>query len=114
MLTWQKLILYPTAIYAVVFLFISALIGFGIDQTASWVTFATLAISIVGLYIASRVAKVDSTKNAVTLGLVWVVMMVILDLVLTMPFTGAEYFFSWTTYLAYAITFIMPVLFSKK
>lgn len=114
MLDWKKLILYPLAIYAVIFLFISALIGFKIDQTAGWVTVATLAISIIGLYIASRAAKIDSMKNAVILGLVWVVVMIVLDLILTMPFTGVAYFKAWTTYLAYAITFIMPVIFARS
>lgn len=112
MLTWQKLVLYPVAIYAAIFLFISALIGFKIDQTAGWVTWATMAISIIGLYIASRAANVKDTKKALILGLIWVIVMVVLDLILTLPFTGAVFFKTWTTYLAYAITFIMPVVIS--
>lgn len=116
MLTWQKLILYPAAIYAVVFLFISALIGFKINQTASWVMVATTLISVVGLYIASISAKIETMKTAVILGLVWVVVMVILDLLLTLPFAGWGYFRSWVTYLNYILVFVIPVVvsFMKK
>ena len=114
MLNPKKLFVYPAAIYAVIFLFISVLVGAKINTHASWVTVATLIISIIGLYIASRAAKVDSAKNAVILGLVWVAVMVVLDLVLTAPFTGYGYFAAWTTYLSYAITFVIPVIFSRE
>jgi hypothetical protein len=114
MLTWQKVVLYPLAIYAAIFLFISALIGFKIDQTAPWASIASYVISIAGLYIASRAAKMDTRKNAVLLGLSWVIVMVILDLILTRPFTGWGYFQSWQAYLSYALTFIIPSIFSAK
>jgi len=113
MLNWKKLFVYPAAIYAVIFLFISALIGFKINQTAGWVTWATLAISIIGLYIAARAAKLKSTKDTLILGITWVAVMIVLDLVLTMPFTGAVYFKTWNTYLAYAVTLLVPIFFAK-
>jgi hypothetical protein len=114
MLDWKKLILYPLAIYAVIFLFVSVFVGLKINTHATWMTVATLAISIIGLYIASRAAEVDSIKNVLILCLVWVLVMVILDMILTVPFTGAVYFKTWTTYLSYAITFVMPLIFAKK
>lgn len=113
MLTWQKLILYPAAIWAVIYLFICALVGFKMDTSASWVWIVTIIISIIGLYIASRAANIKELKKALILGLVWVIVMVILDLILTLPFTGATYFSSWKTYLAYGIAFLMPTIVSK-
>ena len=112
MLTWQKLILYPAAIWAVIYLFICLLIGFKIDQTANWVMVATTIISIVGLFIAARSAKAESLKKAIILGLVWALVMVVLDLVLTLPFAGAAYFRSWVTYLNYALIIIIPAIIS--
>lgn len=112
MLTWQKLVLYPAAVWAVIYLFICALIGFKIATDASWVWIATLVISIAGLYIASRAANIKDLKKALTMGLVWIAVMIILDLILTRPFAGWEYFSSWKTYLAYALTFLVPVLVS--
>jgi len=112
MLDWKKLILYPAAIYAVIFLFISALIGFKINASADWVMIVTTIISVIGLYIASRAANIRDFKKALILGLVWVIVMVVLDLVLTMPFTGAAYFSSWKTYFNYGLTFIIPIVMS--
>lgn len=114
MLTWKKLILYPAAIWAVIYLFICALIGFKLNASADWVMMVTTIISIIGLYIASRAANIKELKKALILGLMWVIVMVILDLVLTLPFTGVGYFSSWKTYLAYAITFLTPIIISFK
>lgn len=113
MLDWKKLILYPAAIYAVVFLFISALIGFKIDAKADWVMIATTLISVVGLYIASRAAKVDSLGKAAILGLSWVLVLFILDLVLTRQYVP-NYFASWKSYLPYVLSFVMPLIFARK
>ena len=114
MLDWKKLILYPAAIWAVIYLFICALIGFKIDTSASWVWYASVAISIIGLYIAIRAANIKDIKKAMILGLVWVVVMFILDLVLPRPFTGWGYFMTWNIYVSYAITFLMPIVLSFR
>ena len=54
---WKKFLIPPIAIYAVIFLFISALIGAKIDAEALWVWIVNLGISVVGLYIATGYAK---------------------------------------------------------
>jgi hypothetical protein len=111
MLTWQKLVLYPAAIWAVIYLFICALIGFKVNTMADWVMIVTTLISLVGLYIASRAVNIKDIKKAIILGLVWVIVMVILDLILTAPF-AYRYFDSWKTYVNYAIVFLMPIVIS--
>lgn len=111
-MNWKKLLLPPLAIYAVIFLFISALIGAKINQETTWVWLVTLAISIIGLYLASNYAKPKNLKEGLTYGLVWLAILFVLDLILTIPFTGWDYFSSWKAYLPYGLTLIVPSLYS--
>lgn len=113
MLNWKKLILYPAAIYAVIFLFISALIGFKIDANAGWVGIVTTIINLVGLYLAARAADIKDLKKAIILGISWVLVLVFLDFILTVPFTGMTYFASWKTYLNYVFVLAMPIIFFR-
>ncbi len=113
-MNWKKLILPPVAIYAVIFLFISALIGAKVDQHATWVWIVTLIITIIGLYLAVNYAKPRNVKEGLIYGLVWLVIFVILDLILTMPFTGKAFFSDWKTYIPYALTILMPIILPKK
>jgi len=114
MLNWKKLILYPAAVWAVIYLFICAIIGFKLNVHALWVEIIAWVISIVGLYIAAKAAKISAYKNVATLAIVWLAVMFVLDLILTLPFTGAIYFKTWTTYISYAIILIMPLVFAKE
>ena len=111
---WKKFLIPPVAIYAVIFLFISALIGAKIDAHALWVWIVNLGISVVGLYIATNYVKPKTWQDGLKFGAVWVVVLVILDLILTVPFTGAGYFSDWRSYVPYVLTLIIPTVLSKK
>lgn len=110
---WKKYLLPPVAIYAVIFLFISALIGAKVATDTIWVTLVDLAITVVGLYLATNYVKPKNTKEGLIYGLVWLVVFVILDLILTRPFTGMVYFSSWKTWLVYALTVLVPTCLPK-
>ena len=111
---WKKFLLPPVAIYAVIFLFISALIGAKIDAAAMWVWPVTLIISVVGLYIATGYVKPKTWQEGLKYGAIWVVILVILDIILTVPFTGAEYFSDWKSYVPYVLTLLIPAVLAKK
>ncbi len=113
-MNWKKLILAPVAIYAVIFLFISVLVGAKANTEATWVWIITTIITIVGLYLAVNFTNPQNFKEGLIYGLVWVVILVVLDLILTIPFTGAEYFSSWKAYLPYALTLLAPIVLPKK
>jgi len=114
-MNWKKFIIPPVAIYAVVFLFISALIGAKIDAEATWVWVVTLVIIIIGLYFASNYANSGNWREGILYGIVWLVILIILDLILTLPFTGSDYFRDWRSYLPYVLTLIIPtVLYNKN
>ena len=113
MLTWQKLVLYPLAIWVVIYLFICALIGFKISTTADWVMMVTTLISVIGLFIASKSAKLDSWRNVIILAIVWVLVMFVLDLVLTVPFVPG-YLTNWKTFFSYGLVLVLPLIFAKE
>lgn len=113
-MTWKKALLPPAAIYAVIFIFISFLIGAKLATDADWVTITDYVITIFGLYLATNYAKPKNTKEGLTFGLVWLAVFVVLDILLTRPFTGWEYFSSWKTGIVYALTVLMPTILPKK
>ncbi len=113
-MNWKKLILPPVAIYAVIFLFISALVGAKVNTDALWIWIVSLVITIVGLYLAVRYVKPSDLREGIIYGLVWVAVLVVLDLVLTAPFAGWDYFSSWKSYIPYALTILAPIALPQK
>jgi len=111
---WKKFIIYPVAIYVVIYLFICVLVGMKVPTNATWVWIVTLLITIIGLYLATRYAKPKNIKEGLYYGLVWLAIFFVLDLILTRPFTGWAYFSSWKTWLVYALALLMPVLLPKS
>lgn len=113
-MNWKKILIPPAAIYAAIFLFISALIGFKIDQTKLWVEIVSWIILIIGLYLAINYVKPKNWQEGLKYGIFWVFILFVLDLFLTVPFTGWERFANWKTYISYAFTILLPTLWPKK
>lgn len=113
-MNWKNLLIPPIAIYAVIFLFISALVGAKINQNAIWVWIVSLMISIVGLYIATNYAKPKNRQEGLKVGVIWLVIFIILDLILTLPFAGSDYFSDWKSYLPYLLTVLIPIILAGK
>lgn len=111
---WKKYLIPPVAIYAAIFLFISALIGAKADVEAPWVYIVSLVILIVGLYIATNNVKPKNMQEGLRYGIVWLVVLVILDLILTLPFTGPEFYSNWTPYVSYALTVAIPTVLAAQ
>ncbi len=110
-MNWKKVLLPPVAIYAVIFLFISALIGAKVDQTRAWVWVVSLVITIVGLYVGSRYTKPRNALDGLKYGVMWLIILVIFDLILTAPFAGWDYFSDWRSYVPYMLTLLVPSLY---
>ena len=114
-MNWEKLLLPPVAIYAVIFLFISALVvGFKMDAEATWVWIVSLLITIVGLYLATNYAKPSTRQEGLKYGIAWLVVFVVLDLILTAPFAGWDYFSDWKSYVSHVLTLAVPMLLAKS
>jgi len=110
----KKLVIPPIAIYAVIFLFISALVGGKANTEANWVWIVSLVITIVGLYLGTNYAKPKSIGEGFIYGLVWLIVLFVLDIILTVPFTGWERFNAWQSYIPYLLTLLMPTFLPKN
>lgn len=111
---WKKFLIPPVAIYAVIFLFISALVGFKMDAEATWVWIASLVITIVGLVWATRYVKPATMQEGLKYGVVWLVVLVVLDLILTAQFAGWDYFSDWRSYIPYVLTIVIPAALAPR
>ncbi len=110
----KKFLVPPVAIYGVIFLFISFLIGMKADAEAFWVYLVSLAILISGLYIATNSIKPTNTNEGLKLGMIWLIILIILDVILTVPFTGPEFFSSWHPYVSYLLAVAIPTFLSFR
>jgi len=113
-MNWKKFVLPPFAIYAIIFLFISSLIGLEINHSQLWVKIVGWVVTIVGFYLAVAYAKPQNISQGFVYGIVWAIILFGLDLLLTIPFVGWNYFVSWQAYLPYAIAIIFPVILPKR
>lgn len=110
----KKYLIPPLAIYAAIFLFISFLIGAKADTQATWVYIVSLVIAVAGLYIATNYVKPKNMQEGLRFGIAWLVVLIILDLILTLPFTGPEFFRSWHPYVSYVLTMAIPTFLARK
>lgn len=113
-MNWKKMLVPAVAIYAVIFLFISALVGAGVDADATWVWVVSLAITIVGLAWATRYVKPATMQEGLKYGVAWLVVLVVLDLILTAPFAGWDYFSDWKSYIPYVLTVVIPTALAPR
>lgn len=106
-LDWKKLLGYPAVIYAVMFLLVSAMIALKLDtgSTVAWLVTVAANLGIL-YYLATKLGV--GVKEALVYGLVWAVVLVVLDYIFTRPFTGAEYYSDWRVYLTYVYTVLVP------
>jgi hypothetical protein len=77
---WKKFFIPPVAIYAVIFLFISVLVGAKMDADATWVWIVSLVITVVGLILATSCTKPSTAQVGLKYGVAWLVVFVVLDL----------------------------------
>lgn len=110
----KKFLIPPVAIYAAIFLFISFLIGAKADAEALWVYAVSLAILVAGLYIATNYVKPKNAREGLKFGFVWLVGLVVFDFILTIPFTGPEFFSSWHPYVSYLLAVAVPALLASQ
>jgi len=118
-MNWKKLILPPVAIYAVVFLAVAILSGtgdvpgIGLLAVVGLFTFIYI-VPVVGLFLATLYAKPKNIKEGFIYGVVWFLILLALDLIVTRQFTGGAFIYDWKTWIVYALVILVPTLLSKK
>ncbi len=75
---------------------------------------ATIAAMLILLFLAGRSVKTSSRLGVLKYSFGWLIIIGILDVLFTVPFTGWQIFSSWETWLGYALLFLVPFLTYKK
>ena len=111
-MNWKKAIGLGLLLYAIMFVLVSALIGFKVYQYG-WVTVVVAILGGVVSLILANYVKPGSAKMALGYGLVWVVVGVILDALITMRF-NPQIFNAWTIWFSYGLVLLAPLTRVKK
>ncbi|MCL5094051.1 MAG: hypothetical protein M1355_02890 [Patescibacteria group bacterium] len=104
----KKLVGYGAAIWAIMFVLISALVGFKLSD-AAWVGYVTVVLSGVLAYVFAGMVDLKDLKSALTYGIGWVVVGLILDFVISARF-AADIFSSWNLWAGYALVLLVPAV----
>lgn len=99
-------------LWVIMFVIVSIFIGFNIYQLAA-IPFITALIGGVVSYLLARNAKPKKISLALTYGLIWIIISIILDAIITTRF-NATVFSSWTLWLGYLLGLLAPMLAVKK
>lgn len=107
---WKKALLFPVVIYAIAFLVASAFVAFKVETAGIVPWIVTTAAVLITAFILAKRLDLQNTKQALIYGVIWIMVLVVLDLAMTIPFTGIEYFYDWKAYLGYVLVFLMPAI----
>ncbi|MFA7310008.1 MAG: hypothetical protein WC050_03840, partial [Candidatus Paceibacterota bacterium] len=69
-----------------------------------------LLVLIVVATIAGRALRFHSAKDIFPYSLAWAVIIVLFDMVYSVPFTGWQLYTDWNVWLGYALVFAVPLL----
>lgn len=111
-MNWKKAIGFGILIWVLMFVIVSIFIGFKIyDYT--WMKVVTIIIGAAIVFFFAKKVKPNKVILALTYGLIWVVIGVILDALITMRF-NEEIFASRALWVGYILTLLIPLLAIKK
>jgi len=110
---WLKIIGYGLLVWIFIFVLVSIFIGFKFTNRYV-VNGAVYVLIIAAGFILGRKITVKGWGEAAVVGLLWVLGGLVLDLIITVRFTGYEIFKEWMMWLGYAILFVVAILGTKK
>jgi hypothetical protein len=111
-INWKKAIGFGVLLWVLMFVIVSIFVAFKIvDLTGMNIVIAIIA-GLISLILAGYV-KPDKASTALSYGLSWVVIGIILDAVVTLRFNPAI-FTDWSLWLGYVLVLLAPVSKVKK
>lgn len=111
-MNWKKAIGFGALLWVLMFVVVSALIGFKIQESL-WLEIGIAIVSGGISFILAGYVKPKSFGMALGYGFSWLVVGVILDAIVTMRFDPAI-FTSWSLWLGYGLVVLAPLLRVKK
>ncbi|KKP88791.1 MAG: hypothetical protein UR93_C0008G0020 [Berkelbacteria bacterium GW2011_GWA2_35_9] len=100
----NRALLYGAVIWATMFIVASIVVGYGFGD---WTKYGIMWLfSIAFSWIIATRLKINDIKTAFYYGLIFVVLGVILDLLISVRFTGTAIFSSFDYWVGYGLTFL--------
>jgi peptidoglycan/LPS O-acetylase OafA/YrhL len=108
-INWKKALGYGLLFYLIVYVVATAFVAYKINtQTDPFAWAAMMAVSLITGYVLSLRLDIKNYTEGLMYGLVWVVLTLVLDVILTLPFTGIGFFQSWQTLIGFVVTLLIP------
>jgi hypothetical protein len=112
-MNWKKTISYGAVIWVLMFVIVSIFIGFGF-YSPTWSKGLIIIIGgIISYIVAKKYARPASSRMAISYGVSWAVVGVILDTIITARFDPTV-FQSKTYWVSYLVILLAPLLTVKK
>ncbi|MBU0540055.1 hypothetical protein KKF59_02480 [Patescibacteria group bacterium] len=112
-MNYTKLFGYGVAIWAAAYLTATIFVAYKSMETL----IAQIVVAVVGAlaaYIAGRKLAAKNAGAILKYSIPWVLIAVVLDMVLTVPFTGWGFFSTWSLWIGYALIALVPLAAIKK
>ena len=109
-INWKRALGYGVLFYIIIYVATTAFVAYKINPQTDIVAWSIMmAITLTTGYFISLRLEMKDYKEALMYGIVWVIITVLLDLVLTVPFTGISFIENWRFFTGIAVTLLIPV-----
>ena len=108
-LNFKKILGYAVLLWIIMFVVASIFVGFNVGESL-WAQIIMWIIVIIAVWILVGLTGAENVKTGLIIGIVFIVIGVILDLIVTVRFTGMELFSTWEIWASYGLTFIVSIL----
>lgn len=111
-MNWKKATTLGIFLWILMFVIVSVFIAFDVYKFG-FIKFVTAVIAGAISYKLAKKVKPNKLSLALSYGLTWVIIGVVLDTIVTTRF-NSEIFSSWYLWLGYGLVFLAPLLYLKK
>ena len=112
-MNYKKLFGFGVLIWAVAYLVATAFVAYKMGESLLAQIVITLAV-IAASCFCGWALELNSVKEILKYSASWLVIAFVLDLILTVPFTGWRIFYSWELWAGYLAILLVPLLSAKK
>jgi len=112
-MNYKKLFGYGVAVWATAYIVATVLMIYGLFDNVIAKAILVLIVASAA-YLAGRNINSDSIISVLKYSVVWLIMALILDAIITVPFTGWGLFTQWNVWVGYAVILLVPLFAIKK
>jgi len=108
-LDWKKLLGYALLFWVIMFVVACIFVGFKVGDTM-WAQIVMWIAAIIVIWLLAPLAGARDLQKGLIIGVVFVVVGLILDYIITVRFTGMEFFNSWELWTSYGLTIVVAAI----